>query len=250
MRASGGGAVMADKAPALVEADSAREALFRKLEYFPTPPWAARAGGELIGRIDPGRWICWEPACGEGHMAHGLADYFDTVRASDIHNHGWGGQMCQPLDFLSDAASELEPVDWIVTNPPYGLAADFVRTGLKRARRGVAVLARLAWFSSAERYELFFGDTPMDSWAPFFERPAMLLGRWVPNASTATEAAWFVFTQRAAKWQAQFRKTRPWDLTTLAIAPGTRDRLTRPDDARLFGWKGPAPLFGNLGDGE
>lgn len=248
MKPAGAGAVMADKAPGEVWGDSPTAALYRKLEYFPTPPWAARAGGELIAKVDPGRWTCWEPACGEGHMAHGLADYFDYVRASDIHAHGWAGQNGPPLDFLSDAAEGLEPVDWIVTNPPYGLAADFVRTGLKRARRGVAVLARLAWFSSAGRYDLFFGDTPLDTWAPFFERPAMLLGRWVPDASTATDAAWFVFTQKAAKWQGQFRRTRPWDLGTMPIAPGTRARLTKPDDARLFGWKGPAPLFGDDGD--
>ena len=43
-----------------------------ELDYFPTPPWAARAGGELIKQIDPAAGSCWEPACGEGHMAFGL----------------------------------------------------------------------------------------------------------------------------------------------------------------------------------
>jgi hypothetical protein len=37
-------AVMAARAPDQVEADDARTALYRKLEYFPTPPWAARPG--------------------------------------------------------------------------------------------------------------------------------------------------------------------------------------------------------------
>ena len=54
------------------------------LDFFPTPPWAARAGGELIQRLDPGAWNCWEPACGQGHMAHGLLDYFEAgVFSSD-----------------------------------------------------------------------------------------------------------------------------------------------------------------------
>jgi hypothetical protein len=50
------------------------------LDYFPTPPWATRA---LIEKVlpqvacrDTGRQIAWEPACGEGHMAEVLAEYF------------------------------------------------------------------------------------------------------------------------------------------------------------------------------
>ena len=39
------------------------------LEFFPTPPWAARAGGELIRQLDPEAVNCWEPACGAG--SHG-----------------------------------------------------------------------------------------------------------------------------------------------------------------------------------
>lgn len=39
------------------------------LDFFPTPPWATRAGVEIIRAIDPeARDVC-DPACGEGHMA-------------------------------------------------------------------------------------------------------------------------------------------------------------------------------------
>ena len=40
----------------------------------------------------------WEPACGRGHMARPLADYFGTVYVSDIHPYGYG-EVC---DFLSE----------------------------------------------------------------------------------------------------------------------------------------------------
>jgi hypothetical protein len=46
-RPDGAGSLMAARAPDQVEGDSARVALFRQLEYFPTPPWVARAGAEL-----------------------------------------------------------------------------------------------------------------------------------------------------------------------------------------------------------
>ncbi|HEY3694085.1 hypothetical protein [Phenylobacterium sp.] len=236
MKPAGSSAVMAARAPELVEADDSRQALHRKLEYFPTPPWAARAGGELIARLDAGPWQAWEPACGEGHMAHGLADDFARVHASDIHDHGWDGQHGPPLDFLGRDADVFTEADWIVTNPPFGLAAEFVQAGLRRARRGVAVLARTTWFESAERYPLFFGETPLSVFAPFFERVPMALGRWEPKGSTATAYAWFVWMKPSTSRDSTTPIVKP-------IPPGTRHRLTRPDDARLFGAKAGAPLF-------
>lgn len=240
LRPEGAGAVMASKAPALVEADSAQVKLWRSLEFFPTPPWAARAGGELIQAIDPGRWSCWEPACGQGHMAAGLSDYFAGVYASDIHAHGWAGQAAT-ADFLDPALDRVTPTDWVVTNPPFGLAAEFARAGLRRARRGLAILARTTWFESAERYPLFFGDRPLAWFAPFFERVPMALGRWEPKGSTATAYAWFVWLQPGTGWDFTTPMVKP-------IPPGTKLRLTQPDDARRFGAPSSAPLFEPKGD--
>lgn len=225
---------MAAHAPAQVEGDDARTALLRKLEYFPTPPWAARAGGELIKALDPeARWA-WEPACGEGHMAHGLADYFDGVHASDIHDHGWPGQDWT-LDFTAPMDADVTPlVDWVATNPPFGCAAEFVRLGLQRARRGVAILARAAFMESARRHPLFFGETPLSVYAPFFDRVPMTLGKWDPKASTATAYAWFVwFRPDVSRFAAPL---------VIAIPPGTKARLTRPSDA-AFAAPAAAPLL-------
>jgi hypothetical protein len=240
MKPTGAAAVMADRARGEVAADSAAMALYRKLGFFPTPPWAARAGGELIARLDPGAWDCWEPACGQGHMAHGLADYFAGVYATDIHAHGWSGQSGPAVDFLHPAM-DMVAADWIVTNPPFHLAAAFVEAGLRRARRGVAVLCRLSFLEAGARYPLFFGETPLSVFAPFYERPAMHLGRWDPKGSTATGYAWFVWVKPETGWDFEGARIAP-------IPPATRRRLTRPGDALLFGVKGDAPLFGEAGD--
>jgi hypothetical protein len=253
-RPSGRTAVMAEHAPAEVEADSPLRRLQRQLQYFPTPPWAARAGGELITDLDPGDWWAWEPACGEGHMAQGLGDYFPKVHATDIHDHGWAGRHGEPLDFLSAGADAFDQADWIITNPPFSLGADFVETGLRRARRGVAILCRLGWFDTEGRYPLFFGPrSRCDIKATFFERPGMQLGSWDPKLSTATAYAWFIWFKPWARpeWlrQLQIAADReapggfgvgPLDL---GIPPGTKARLTRPDDARRFGVKSETPLF-------
>lgn len=235
MKPAGSSSVMADRARGEVASDDPQTALYRKLEFFPTPPWAARAGGELIGRLDPGRWSCWEPAAGQGHMAHGLTDYFQPVWTTDIHDHGLGPD--RVADFLDAETTDLVPAaDWIITNPPFGTAAEFVRLGLQRARRGVAILARLSFFESARRFPLFFSETPLTALAPFFERVPMQLGSWDPAASTATAYAWFVWVVGPCRGQWRLPVVHP-------IPPGTRDRLTRPGDARLFGVQGGTPLF-------
>jgi hypothetical protein len=253
MKPAGHTAVMASCAAGEVVGDNAKTALYRRLEFFPTPPWAARAGGELIQRLDPPPvprgWWAWESACGQGQMAGPLASYFDVVRATDIHDHGWGGQDRPPLDFLHLAADAVDQIDWIITNPPFGLAAEFVEAGLRRARRGVAILVRQAFFESEGRWPLFFGEHPCGVKASFFERVPMQLGRWEPKGSTATAYAWFVWFRPEVEpeWVSEFRRlTRARGLFVLpdaGIPPGTKARLTRPDDARLWGARGAAPLF-------
>jgi hypothetical protein len=233
---------MADRARGEVAADDAQAALWRKLNFFPTPPWAARAGGELITRLDPEARSAWEPACGAGHMAYGLGDYFERVLATDLHDHGWAGQ-CAVADFLNPYAADdlgARP-DWIITNPPFSLAAEFARLGLERARRGVAMLCRIAWIESDGRHPLFFGATPLTVFAPFSERVPMTFGRWDPKASTATGYAWFLWMHPPALVAAAqvCRAISPTTPVILPIPPGTKARLTRALDARLFGAAGP-----------
>jgi hypothetical protein len=203
------------------------------LDYFPTPPWAARAGGELIRQIDPGAASCWEPACGERHMAHALADYFPAgVACSDIHDYG-GGVVRDFLDPDVVPMCGMDAFDWIVTNPPFNLGEAFVRQGLKHATRGVAMLLRLNFLEGQKRFDLLFGETPISVLAPFAERVPMVKGRWDPNASTATAYAWFIWV-------------KGWSSAPLLmpIAPGARARLTRASDQRFARAAEDPPLFG------
>jgi len=221
-RPSGFLAVMADRAPTDVD----------DLDYFPTPPWAARAGGELIKSIDPQARTAWEPACGGGHMAHGLADYFETVWGSDIHPHGDH----RLGDFLNlDPAEAWPEADWIVTNPPFVRGEAFVREGWRRARRGVAMLLRLSFLEGVARHKLLYKDLPLYACAPFAERVPMVKGRWDPAASSATAYAWFVwFKPGLGVWPAPL---------LMPIPPGARARLTHSADAETFGAAANQTLF-------
>jgi hypothetical protein len=210
-----------------------------ELDYFPTPPWAARAGAELIKTLDPEALTCLEPACGGGHMVHGLKDYFTHVYASDVFFHESPVEFPRSvLDFLSPDV-RLGRVDWIITNPPFKVAADFVRLGLERASRGVAMLLRIAFLEGQARHPLLYGETPVTVVAPFAERVPMVKGRWDPAASSATAYAWFIWLKPSVNPFRDAPVLRP-------IAPGAKARLTKPDDARLFGVAGDAPLFGGL----
>lgn len=225
MKPSGSTAVMARRAE---PPDS--------LDFFPTPPWATRALFPLLRELDPELDVearsCWEPACGEGHMAAVLEELFPgQVRASDVFPYGFG----ESIDFLD--APRVEPADWIVTNPPFKVGLEFAKTALTRARIGVALLLRTAFLEGGGRWEALFRDRPPSLVAPFVERVPMVKGRWDPKASTATSYAWFLWEAEAVHDASLLR----W------IAPGRRAELTRPDDARRFAAAGPAPLLETLG---
>ncbi|WP_213546392.1 hypothetical protein [Vannielia litorea] len=203
------------------------------LDYFPTPPWATRALTRRIWGAE--RMSVWEPACGEMHMAKVLAESFRSVWASDIVDYGAGQESTQ--DFLLDWPDTQpilhgEPVDWIITNPPFNRAAEFVHRALGVARHGCAMLLRTAFLESAGRYHDIFARTPPNETLIFAERVVMASGllldpsqpywcardgKW-KQPSTATSYAWFIWRKGGAA------KVLDW------IPPGSRAALERPGD--------------------
>lgn len=179
------------------------------LDYFPTPPWAARALCEFL-QAELGEDLkgqsCWEPACGEGHMVRALYDYFGAVGASDVHQYGSDHQLA---DFLLGPRGD--GYDWIVTNPPFRLGEQFITRALEEARRGVAMFVRSAFTESADRYRKIFADeaNPPAFVLQFVERVVLLKGRLIRSnaldpfnldaagnpvrASSATSYCWLVW---------------------------------------------------------
>ena len=105
---------------------------------FPTPPWATRALIEHVLENKRGFQTksCLEPACGAGHMARVLNEYFGTVVSSDAYDYGFG-----PVrDFLK-YPFEINSVDWVITNPPFRLSRGSCTRGLQTAREGMAIFA-------------------------------------------------------------------------------------------------------------
>lgn len=130
------------------------------LDAYFTPEWCTRT---LVRYIDfhlPDNDTIWEPACGDGRMANVLAAAGYRVIASDIANWGYGATGC---DFLAD------PREWhanipvpscaaVVTNPPFGVASEFVERALNVTRpvKGkVAILQRHDFDAASGRHPLF-----------------------------------------------------------------------------------------------
>lgn len=209
---SGSGSVMASRATSM-----------DALDFFPTPPWATRALCEHVLPVTKGS-TAWEPAAGEGHMAHVLKEYFANVHASDVHDYGAGFDIGSFVGIGADHAECPFRPDWIITNPPFSLALEFAERSIDEAACGVALLVRSVWAESATRFERLFSVRPPWAIAQFVERVPMVKGRWDPSASTATGYAWFIWKNDAPQSETLFK----W------IPPGCRKSLTRTSDIERF----------------
>ena len=157
---------------------------------FPTPPWATRAFIEHFPGLKEkaGELSCLEPACGRGYMAEALKEYFGSVGSSDVNEYGYGTKR----DFLAHPPQP-KSFDWVITNPPFNKAKEFVLTSLDVARVGVAVLVRTAFVESQKRYEELFSKVPPRFICVSSQRILLLKSRIQKKGSTATSYSWFVW---------------------------------------------------------
>lgn len=225
-------AVMQQRRPDGAERRSGRLIAPEELEYFPTPPWATRALCEFLQQLeqlpDLRQLSCWEPACGEQHMAAPLREYFGQVRASDVHPYG--GNEVADFTLAPMVAEEIASVDFVATNPPFKLALAFIQAAIAASRRGFAMFVRSAFIEGEERYANLWSVFPPTYVLQFAERVVLLEGRLVQagqvdpfaekegtKASTATAYVWLI-------WLAGESDTRArW-------IPPCRRRLERPGD--------------------
>lgn len=166
------------------------------LDDFPTPPWATRAllKHVIMPTVGPvSNMTCWEPACNRGHMARPLGEFFQEVQASDIHDYGagyWIGDFLYPTSFPN---GRFDAPNWIITNPPFRLAQQFIDRAGQIARHGFAMIVRSAFLEGVGRHKELFSKNPPSIIAQFTERVVMVKGRLEPKGSTATAYCWLVW---------------------------------------------------------
>ena len=140
--------------------------------------------------------------------------YFGNVESADAYDYGYGAIR----DFLTFPYKD-RSFDWVITNPPFRLAEDFLIRSLQLAKAGVAILARTVFLESVGRYNAIFQATPPSVFAQFVERVPMVRGRLDDKATTATGYAWFLWDKHA-----QTKMTR------LVWIPPSRRSLERRGD--------------------
>jgi len=197
------------------------------LDDFPTPPWATRTLIEhVIGTRNTKTKTCLEPACGRGYMAEAPKPYFNCVDAYDIADYCYAPQR----DFLNETPKE--PVNWVITNPPFRLVESFFSKAFEIAEDGVALLVRTVFIESVGRHERLFSKYPPTKVAQFAERVPIVKGRVDPKASTATGYAWLVWEKSLS------------EKAELVWIPKCRKLLERADDYGSLGLNTvDVPLF-------
>ena len=131
-------------------------------DYYPTPPEATQA---LIDALKIGDMLhdgdhIWEPACGDGHMVSVLQNNGFLVTATDILT----GE-----DYL--ATEKPDGVNWIITNPPFSLAEEFIRRSLEH-NVPFALLLKSQFWHAKKRFGLYYEHPPAYilplTWRPDF----------------------------------------------------------------------------------
>lgn len=167
-------------------------------------------------------WRCVEPSCGAGHIVDQLCGFGgiapERITGIDVSAAGFGrirdlhrGVQLVHGDFLGWTPAR--PVDLVIGNPPYGgqMPEKFVRHFMNwpEPPRLAALLLRLCWASTQERYALH-RDHPSDL-NVLAERPSFTND----GQTDGQDYAWFVWSQAGG---GQWRVIGPADPAQTRIA--------------------------------
>ncbi len=129
-------------------------------DLYPTPPEVTVALMRFLKL--PWGTIVWEPAFGDGDMAKALFECGVTVHGTDI---------CSGYDFLKIDRPE-GSFDWIITNPPFSLADEFICHAAEIGKP-FAMLLKAQYWHAAKRAQLF-REIPPSYVLPLTWRPDFL----------------------------------------------------------------------------
>lgn len=154
-----------------------------KDDFYPTPP----EGTEALLSAENFNGPIWEPACGDGAISKVLEAAGYDVTSTDLVDRGYGDSR---VDFLMEHKPRAPN---IVTNPPFKMAAPFIRHALALTSGKVAMLLRLACLEGSER-RVIFDSTPIARVWVFSKRLTMKRGGCEGGQTGGMLAfAWFVW---------------------------------------------------------
>jgi len=165
-----------------------------KDDFYATDPSSTRS---LFENADINGNSFYEPCIGQGHIAEVIKEYFPDAEiiGSDLVDRGYPNTIV--CDYLT---SNPKQVDWVVTNPPYKLAKEFVDKALSHTNKGVAMFLKIQFLEGMGRKE-WLQNSPLKYVYVFSKRQNPLRdGQSInpktnkPWASTMC-FAWFIWEQ-------------------------------------------------------
>lgn len=133
----------------------------RQNDFYPTPSWATE---ELLRHLPTIGGEILECCAGDGAIARVVDGGSRVVFASDIDpqmNCSFCGDATR-RDFW-EGVTEMMPVDWVVTNPPFNVAAQIIPLAYEFAETGIAMLLRLSFLEPVEGRGAWLNEHPPTS---------------------------------------------------------------------------------------
>lgn len=154
-----------------------------KSDLYPTPPEATQA---LLNFLElPQTTTIWEPACGQGHMVKVLQNNGFAVIGTDIESG---------TDFLG--VDIPNGIDWIITNPPFSKAEEFIRRCFQH-RVPFALLLKAHYWNAKRRISLFRECQPKYV-LPLTWRPDFMFGAR-GSGSPLLDVSWVVWGSKSSE---------------------------------------------------
>jgi len=149
-------------------------------DFYCTPDWCIDL---LFNKVPLPPSKILEPCAGSGAIKSKLLHHGHTVDSFEIDSDRALQSQSTCADFLKQESKK--EYDYIVTNPPYKFAFEFVKKGLEFAPISIYLL-RLSFLESGTRKEFLQQYTP-DVYV-LSKRPSFVNGR-----TDSCAYAWFVF---------------------------------------------------------
>ena len=156
-----------------------------KTDFYATPPEVTIALLDFLESkrlIEPGCCI-WEPACGSLAMVEVMLDRGYAVQSTDLYPQILG---IEGTDFLQSHI----PCNWIITNPPFSKATEFITHALELGKPCAFLLKSQFWHAKS-RLDLF-RENPPSYVLPLTWRPDFLYG--AKSGSPTMECLWTVWS--------------------------------------------------------
>jgi hypothetical protein len=136
----------------------------RKNDFYPTPEFATQ---ELLRNVPIIDGAILECCIGDGAIARVLDEGSREVYGSDIDpqtNCSFCGDATR-RDFWQGVLDVMpeERIDWVVTNPPFNVAAEIVPLAYEFASTGIAMLLRLSFLEPVEDRGAWLNEHPPTS---------------------------------------------------------------------------------------